>query len=156
MYSFNKPSVHEDHGNSVGKESACSTGNPALTPGLERSPAGGGGNPLQYPCLENPMDRGAWGAAVLGVTQTGPTLVTKPPSATMWTRAVLGAGVAAVTEIGSVSPHDYQCPAGYKVELDPDLECHRKGLIKMVNGIPYHSTQPNQSRRSSWGRGHFS
>ena len=59
-----------------------------------------------YPCLENPMDRGAWWAAVLVVTKAGHALVTKPPSATMWTRAVLGAGVAAETEIGSVSPHD--------------------------------------------------
>ena len=32
-------------------------------PGLEDSPGGGNGNPLQYPCLENPMDRGAWWAA---------------------------------------------------------------------------------------------
>ena len=34
------------------------------TPGQERSPGGGHGNPLQYFCLENPMDRGAWGATV--------------------------------------------------------------------------------------------
>ena len=129
MYSFNKllPSVHEDLGNSVGKEPPCSRGDPALTPGLERSPAEGGGNPLQYPCLENPMDRGAGWAAVLGVTKARHDLVTKPPSAAMWTRAVLGAGAAAVTEIDSVSPHDCQCPADYKVELDPDLEWHRKG-----------------------------
>jgi len=36
-------------------------------PGLERSPGGGNGNPLQYSCLENPMDRGAWQATVHGV-----------------------------------------------------------------------------------------
>ena len=36
-------------------------------PGLERSPGGEHGNPLQYSCLENPMDRGAWGATVLGL-----------------------------------------------------------------------------------------
>ena len=35
-------------------------------PGLGRSPGGGHGNPLQYSCLENPMDRGAWWAAVMG------------------------------------------------------------------------------------------
>ena len=39
-------------------------------PGLERSPRGGCGNPLQYACLENPMDRGAWQATVHGVTQS--------------------------------------------------------------------------------------
>ena len=45
---------------SVGKESACSAGDPGSIPGLGRSPGEGNGNPLQYSCLENPMDRGAW------------------------------------------------------------------------------------------------
>ena len=39
-------------------------------PGLERSPGEGNGSPLQYRCLENPMDRGAWQAAVLGVAKS--------------------------------------------------------------------------------------
>ena len=52
---------------SVGKESACSAGNPGSIPGLGRSPGEGNGNPLEYPCLENLMDRGAWWAAVHGV-----------------------------------------------------------------------------------------
>ena len=38
-----------------------------LSPGLGRSPGGGHGNPLQYSCLKNPMDRGAWWATVQGV-----------------------------------------------------------------------------------------
>ena len=37
--------------------------------GQEESPGGGSGNPLQYPCLENPMNRGAWGATVHRVTE---------------------------------------------------------------------------------------
>ena len=41
-----------------------------LIPGLGRSPGGGHGNSLQYACLENPMDRGAWQAAVHGVTKS--------------------------------------------------------------------------------------
>ena len=41
-----------------------------LIPGLGRSPGGEHGNPLQYSCLENPMDRGVWGAAVHGVAKT--------------------------------------------------------------------------------------
>ena len=41
-----------------------------LIPGLERSPGGGHGNPPQYSCLENPMDRGAWWATVHGVTKS--------------------------------------------------------------------------------------
>ena len=42
-------------------------------PGSGRSPGGGNGNPLQYPCLGNPMDRGAWWATVHGVTQSDTT-----------------------------------------------------------------------------------
>ena len=41
-----------------------------LIPGSERSPGGGNGNPLQYSCLENPMERGAWGTTVHGVTKS--------------------------------------------------------------------------------------
>ena len=50
-----------------------------MIPGLVRSPGEGNGNPLQYSCLENPMNRGAWQAAVHGVTRVGHNLVTKPP-----------------------------------------------------------------------------
>ena len=63
---------------SVGKESACNAGDPDLIPGLGRSPGEGHGNPLQYSCLENPMDRGAWQATVRGVARVGHDLVTKP------------------------------------------------------------------------------
>ena len=58
-------------GDSDGKESACNTGDPSAIPGLGRSPGGGHGNALQYPCLENPMDRGAWRATVHGVAKSG-------------------------------------------------------------------------------------
>ena len=53
---------------SDGKESACNAGDPSSIPGLERSPGEGNGNPLQYPCLENLMDRGTWQAMVHRVT----------------------------------------------------------------------------------------
>ena len=53
-----------------GKESACQTGDTDSIPGWGRSPGGGNGNPLQYSCLENPMDRGAWWATVHGVTKS--------------------------------------------------------------------------------------
>ena len=52
------------------KESVCSAGDPGSIPGLGRSPGGGNGNPLQYSCLENPMDRGACRATVHGVTKS--------------------------------------------------------------------------------------
>ena len=64
---------------SVGKEPACNAGDLGLIPGSGRSPAEGNGNPLQYSCLENPMDRGAWQATVHGVTRVGHDLVTKQP-----------------------------------------------------------------------------
>ena len=64
---------------SVGKESACSTGDLGSIPGLGRSPGEGDGNPLQYSCLGHPMDRGAWQATVHRVTRVGHILVTKPP-----------------------------------------------------------------------------
>ena len=55
---------------SVGKESACNAGDPSLIPGSGRSPGEGNGNPLQYSCLENPVDGGAWWAAVHGVAKS--------------------------------------------------------------------------------------
>ena len=50
-------------GGSVSKESACNTGDLGLIPGLGRSPREVNGNPLQYSCLENHVDRRAWQAA---------------------------------------------------------------------------------------------
>ena len=47
-----------------GKESACNAGDPGSLSGWRRSPGEGNGNRLQYSCLENPMDREAWQAAV--------------------------------------------------------------------------------------------
>ena len=50
-----------------------------LIPTLGRSPGGGHGNPLQYCCLENPLERGAWWATVQGVARVRHDLVTKSP-----------------------------------------------------------------------------
>ena len=49
---------------------AGDTGIVGSVPELERSPGGGNCNPLQYSCLENPMDKGAWGITVRGVTKS--------------------------------------------------------------------------------------
>ena len=57
-------------GGSDGKASACNAGDPGLIPGSGRSPGEGNGNPLQYSCLENSMDEGAWWATVHGVTKS--------------------------------------------------------------------------------------
>ena len=64
---------------SAGKESACNAGHLGLIPGLGRFTGEGNGNPLQYSCLENPMDRGAWQATVCGVARVRHNLATKPP-----------------------------------------------------------------------------
>ena len=55
---------------SDGKESACNAGGLDSIPGLGRFPGEGNGNPLRYPCLENPMDSGAWWAKVHGVAKS--------------------------------------------------------------------------------------
>ena len=57
-------------GDSDGKESACNEGDLGSVPWLKRSPGEGNGNPLQYSCLKNSMDRGAWWATVHGVTES--------------------------------------------------------------------------------------
>ena len=52
------------------KESACNAGDLGSIPRLGRSPREGNGNPLQYPCLENSIDRGAWWVTVHGVAKS--------------------------------------------------------------------------------------
>ena len=55
---------------SDGKESACNAGDLGLVPELGRSPGRGHGTPLQYSCLEDPMDRGAWRAKAHWATKS--------------------------------------------------------------------------------------
>ena len=57
-------------GGTDGKESACNVGDLGLIPGLGRSPGEENGNPLQYTCLENSMDKGAWQSTAHGVTKS--------------------------------------------------------------------------------------
>ena len=57
-------------GGSDGKESACNAGDSGSIPGLGRSAGEGNGHPLQYSCLENPLDGGAWWATVHGVAKS--------------------------------------------------------------------------------------
>ena len=64
---------------SVGKESTCNAGDLGLIPESGRSTGKGNGNPLQYSCLENSMDRGAWQAAVHGVTKRYDLATKLPP-----------------------------------------------------------------------------
>ena len=86
-------------GGSEVKVFACNAGDLSLIPGWGRSPGEGNGDPLQYSCLENPMDGGAWWATVHGVAKSRTRLTTSlslsclctlshsvvPNSATPWT-----------------------------------------------------------------------
>ena len=81
--------MRQSLGSSVSKESACSAGDPSSIPGLGRSPGEGNGNPLQYSCLGNPMERGDWWGTVHGVTRVWHDLAMKPPPRLM-TPVVLG------------------------------------------------------------------
>ena len=58
------------YGGSEVKVSAWNAGDPGSIPASERSPGEGNGNPLQYSCLENPIEGGAWWAAVHGVAKS--------------------------------------------------------------------------------------
>ena len=66
--------MNEFPGGSDGKESACNVRGSGSIPRSGKSPEEGNGNPLQYSCLENPMDRGAWWATVHRVTKSGTRL----------------------------------------------------------------------------------
>ena len=63
---------------------AGDTGDAGLLPGSGRSPGGRHGNPLQYSCLENPMDRGAWRATVHGVPRVEHNRAAKRSAARTW------------------------------------------------------------------------
>ena len=65
-------------GGSDGKASVYNAGDPGSSPGSGRSPGEGNGNPLQYCCLENPMDGGAWQATVHGVAKSWTRLTSLP------------------------------------------------------------------------------
>ena len=65
-------------------ESACNVGDLGLIPGLGRSPGEGNGNPFQYSCLENSMDRQAWQATVFSLQRVGHDLATQQQQQSTW------------------------------------------------------------------------
>ena len=113
---------------SAGKESVCNAGDLGLILGLGRSFGEGHGNPLQYSCLEHPMDRGAWWATVHGVARVGHGLVTKaPPRATRESQELSG-------------EEDKRWPCSHS------LKCPRQQL----QIADKHLTQTVSLRRSPW------
>ena len=71
-------------GRSVAKNLPANAGEEGLNPGSGRSPGEGNGNPLQYSCLENSIDRGAWRAIVHGVSKNRPRPSMHTPGVTVW------------------------------------------------------------------------
>ena len=70
LYYLYSNSIHLIVYGSGSKESACSSGQPGMILGLGRSPGEGNGNPLQYSCLENSIDEGAWQVTVHGIAKS--------------------------------------------------------------------------------------
>ena len=95
-------------GGSDGKASAYKAGDLGSILGLGRSPGEGNGNPLQYSCLENLMDRGTWWATVRGVTKSQRQL-------SMYTRK----------ELRSHKPHSTSKTNKQKTEIKPKKEVKR-------------------------------
>ena len=71
-------------GSSVVKNPPANAGDLGLIPGSERSAGEGNGNPLQYSCLGNPMDRGDWRAIVHGVARVRHDIASKTTTRNMW------------------------------------------------------------------------
>ena len=98
------------------KESACNVGDLGLVLELGRSPGGGQGNPLQYSCLDNSTDRGAWRATVHGIAESDMTEVTKHTDTHTVVLLLIFCRNATLFSIlpfpvvpkGSVSPHPCQ------------------------------------------------
>ena len=81
----------------------------ALIPGLGRFPGGGPGNPLQYSCLENPMDRGVWQVPVRGVTESD---MTEKLSLSHFLSFSQTANISSGCP-GGLHDGEYACNAGY-------------------------------------------
>ena len=73
-------------GGPKGNESACTSGGPGSVPGSGRAPGEENGNPLQYSCLENSMDRGGWQAIVHGMTNSQIQLIYTASNVVMMTK----------------------------------------------------------------------
>ena len=103
-------------GGSEVKASACNAGNPGLIPESGRSLGEGNGNPLQYPCLENPMDGGVWWATVHGVAKSWTRLsdlTSRSPDrsrgqASGWRHCFAAASQA---KLSPLSNHGHQLPS---------------------------------------------
>ena len=120
-------------GGSDGKESACNAGDPGSKPELARSPGEGNGNPLQYSCLKNSMDRGAWRATVHGVTENL-YLGQKSCPQISYTQRIAPGQVAACSVIEEVVPQ--QSPCRRAPGLLPGLSREGRQTAAASSGCP--------------------
>ena len=114
------------------QESACNAGDLGSIPGSRRCPGEGNGDPLQYSCLKNPTDRGAWRATVHGVTKVRHDLATKPPP---WWLSTLGR----ILPKGIHIFHFLGFPGGVSGK-EPACQCRRykrHGFNPWVRKIPW-------------------
>ena len=105
-----------------GKESACNPGEAGdigSIPGWGRSPGGGLGNPLQYSCLENPVDRAAWWAAAHGVTKSQTRLKQLNTSTYLVTRQLINSSNASQLS-SSTNDSESGCTWGSWPDKDSD------------------------------------
>ena len=121
-------------GSSSGKESTCNVGDLGLVPDLGRSPGEGNGNPLQYSCLENSMDGGAWQATVLGLAKS-------------WTR--LSNFTLTFKGYGVISSAILQALFSAVVSK-PILQTHQNNPGSLKNLIVLVSSTPAPRRAGSW------
>ena len=97
-------------GGSDSKASACNLGDLGSIPGPRRSPEEGNGNLLQYSCLGNPRDRGAWWAAVYGVAQSQTCMeLLSSSSNSLWKQLIFKDGLFTFDGEGNGNPLQYSC-----------------------------------------------
>ena len=131
------------------KVSVYNAGDPGSSPGLGRSPGEGNGNPLQYYCLENPMDRGAWQAAVYGVTKSW----TRLSDFTSLQAADIGFNLKFVFSFLKGSRIDCdaeQSPVGFlgMEAFLSSISCRQNSSFHDLFRVPKGSTFGNQGRSS--------
>ena len=141
-----------------GKEFACKAGDSGLIPGSGRSSGAGNGSALQYSCLENPMDGGAWRAAVHGVTQSQTRLKWLSssrssvylliPNLSLPSKFVF---VMWLTQKGHFSHRNLFCPIGHCVLMLWKLES-RKGIWESLWNIMLKWYFPKNSNHKKFAK----
>ena len=124
-------------GGSDGKESSCNAGNLGLISELGRSPGEGNGNPLQYSCLENPMDRGACQATIHGVakSQTGLGIHTHFPGGSAGKEFACNVGdLGSIPEFGRSPGEGKGYPLQYS-GLESSVDCTEPDMTEWLSLI---------------------